>query len=294
MGDMGTLLDEFGWNRIVLGTAPLGLSYGRHRGRATLEEREVDAILSVAWSMGIRVFDTAEAYGTAAARLSDWLHDQDRLYEAKVVTKISVQAVTDIGQVQAACGRFFGAASITLLSHGALATREFAHFKSMAASCGAEAGQSIYTIAEAQEAAAGGATRVQAPVNVLDLRQLSASQKSGIPLDARSVYLQGVLLDQPEVAERRVPGAGMIAQAVQTAAKQAGLTAATALLAGVLAQVGPRDRIVIGIDAPDQFAEIAAAFEVQLDTINGFLESIVVTRNSASLTRNLLDPRTWS
>lgn len=51
------------WDRIILGTAQLGLAYGRRRGAGPLGEREAEEILEAAWDAGFRLFDTAEAYG---------------------------------------------------------------------------------------------------------------------------------------------------------------------------------------------------------------------------------------
>lgn len=293
MVDMPNPRTESGWERIVLGTVSLGLPYGRRHGEAALGRQEVEAILGAAWSAGIRAFDTAETYGSAAGHLAEWLHDRGRLREVTVVTKISPEASADTDQAEAACRRFCGAASLVLLSHGALDAPEFVRFTSLAQSYGAEAGQSVYTVLEVQQAAEAGTTRVQAPVNVLDTGQLDAAHHAGISLDARSVYLQGVLLDPPEVAERRVVGAGMVAQAIQTAARLVGLPVATALLAGVLAQLAQRDRLVIGIDEPSQLEDVAASFEVPLETVHRFYEAIAGARHSAQHNAHLLDPRTW-
>lgn len=293
MGDMPSPRAESGWERIVLGTVSLGLPYGRRHGEAALGRQEVEAILGAAWSAGVRAFDTAETYGSAAVRLAEWLHDRGRLREATVVTKVSPQATVDTDQVEAACRRFSGAASLVLLSHGALDPREFVPFRSLAQSYGAEAGESVYTVVEVQQAAEAGATRVQAPVNVLDTGQLGAAHNAGISLDARSVYLQGVLLDPPEVAERRVVGAGIVAQAIQTAARLVGLPVATALLAGVLVQLGQHDRLVIGIDEPRQLEDVAASFDVPFETVHRFCEAIAGARHAAHHNAHLLDPRTW-
>ena len=293
MGDTPNLRAESGWDRIVLGTVSLGLPYGRRLGAAALGRQEVEAILGEAWSAGVRAFDTAETYGSAAVRLAEWLHDHGRLRQVSVVTKVLPQAVTDTNRVEMACRRFSGAASLVVLSHGVLDAPEFVRFTSLAQSYGAEAGESVYTVVEVQQAAEAGATRVQAPVNVLDTGQLDAAHNAGISLDARSVYLQGVLLNPPEVAERRVVGAGMVAQAIQTAARLVGLPVATALLAGVLVRLGPHDRLIVGIDEPRQFEDVAAAFEVPCETVHGFCEAIAGARHAARHHPYLLDPRTW-
>ena len=52
-------------NRVVLGTVQLGLPYGRLAGTALMPMERAWAILDAAWSLGVRAFDTAEAYGDA-------------------------------------------------------------------------------------------------------------------------------------------------------------------------------------------------------------------------------------
>ena len=56
--------------RIVLGTAQIGLPYGRRKSAGVIPREHAVALLDAAWSAGIRSFDTAEAYGESAARLA--------------------------------------------------------------------------------------------------------------------------------------------------------------------------------------------------------------------------------
>ena len=69
---------EFKLDRIVLGTVQIGLPYGKRRGSGLMSEGAAEEILDAAWDMGIRNFDTAEAYGVSAARLSHWLGKSGR------------------------------------------------------------------------------------------------------------------------------------------------------------------------------------------------------------------------
>lgn len=280
------------WHQIMLGTAQFGLAYGRRKGKEPLNDQVVNAILEKAWSLGVRAFDTAERYGNAAARLDYWLRTQGKLKDSLVVTKISPQSASEKIDVEKACRRFVGAGSIMLLSHGPIDQRAYSKLRTLANTFGAEAGQSVYSAFEVETAARAGVTRVQAPLNVLDLRQLETAHRSRVAIDGRSVYLQGLLLDAPAIAERRLAGAGAVAQAVQTAARAVGLSTATALLAGVLAQLWPRDRAVIGIDAEEQLEEVASALEAPGHLVEMFL-STVGKLHLQKLGIAFLDPRTW-
>jgi aryl-alcohol dehydrogenase-like predicted oxidoreductase len=280
-------------NRVILGTAQLGLAYGRRTGAAPLEEREAFDILDASWDAGFRIFDTAEAYGTSATRLARWLGKGNRLSLSSVITKLGAEQVGEELLVRAACARFEGAASLTLLSHGAIGAELFASLRRFAIGAGADVGQSVYTPAEIREAADAGCRRVQAPANVFDTRQIEAARGTGIALDVRSVFLQGVLLDSPEVAARRAPGADSLAARVRFAAQEAGTPAPTALIAAVLAQLGPADRLIIGIDMPSQVDDVAAAFEVPAERVREFLNVLGTARPETNPDPRLLDPRTW-
>ena len=52
-------------SRIILGTAQIGLHYGINNETGKLKLSESIALLDTAFNMGIRVLDTAEAYGNA-------------------------------------------------------------------------------------------------------------------------------------------------------------------------------------------------------------------------------------
>ena len=70
---------------IVLGTAQLGFDYGvaNHRGKPSAGE--AFAILDAAWDCGVRIFDTASAYGVAEAVIGEWALARGNA--AQVITK---------------------------------------------------------------------------------------------------------------------------------------------------------------------------------------------------------------
>jgi aryl-alcohol dehydrogenase-like predicted oxidoreductase len=270
------------------------MAYGRRRAEPVLDERVARRILDSAWAVGIRGFDTAEGYGSAVTRLSDWLIAEARLSASQISTKLLLRDVTVPARVKAACERFAGAESLVLLSHGSLETDRFVKMKGLAELYGAFAGQSLYAAAEVARAVQAGAARVQVPVNVLDSRQLEAAQNLHVPLDARSVFLQGLLLETPESAEGRVPGSGSIVARVQSAAMDCGLTPAAALLAAVLARLGPRDRVVIGVDAPRQVEVVREALDAPAGSIADFRSALKSVQAPAAGEFRVLDPRTWA
>lgn len=281
-------------SRAILGTAQLGLAYGRRSGLAPLEESEAYELLGAAWDIGFRVFDTADVYGSSATRLARWLRAGNKMSDSSVITKVATEHATDESRVRTACARFEGIASLTLLSHGPLEAERFADFRALGNAVGVSVGQSVYTAAEIREAARAGCTHVQAPANVFDARQIDAARESAIALDVRSLFLQGVLLDHPDVAEQRVPGGGVLAAKVRAAALEAEVPPAAALIAAVLGAIGNDDRVVVGIDVPDQLDDVVTAFELSPDRTRAFLEALDMSRSGFNPDPRLLDPRTWT
>ena len=58
-------------SQIVLGTAQLGMPYGRHLKQSLMPEEEAFNILSAAWERGITALDTSPDYGLAELRIAD-------------------------------------------------------------------------------------------------------------------------------------------------------------------------------------------------------------------------------
>ena len=288
-----------GWGRIALGTVQLGLPYGRRAARSPMSPARAREVLDAAWALGVRHFDTAEAYGDAAARLAAWLSASGRLAEAHVVTKVPLDSGP--ADVEHAVRRFSGVASLTLLTHGSAPRSTWLRLRAEANARGVEAGESVYGPDEVTRAVARpGTARVQAPGSAIDGRALAARGGARVPLDLRSVYLQGVLLDGPEAAEARIAGAGRVAAAVRAAASEEGEPAAALLAAAALRMGRPGDRIVVGVDHPRELTPLARAVVLAggpeggpgSEVIGRFRARVALSLVPADIER-LLDPRRW-
>ncbi len=277
--------------RLVLGTVQLGLPYGRRAGGALLPEPEAHAILDAAWALGIRCYDTAHAYGDAAERLARWIDRRRCWTEVEVITKVRVLPRESLSvRSLTALAPFHRVPRRTLLTHGPVNAATFGRLRRELAGRGLRFGQSVYGPEEVRRAVTiPGTDRVQAPGNVLDERALRVRKAGGPPLDLRSIFLQGVLLDSPEVAEDRVTGAGEIAAAIQGAAQAAGESAAGLLLAAMHARLGPADRLVIGVDTVRELEPLAALGTIPPATVERFCARVAALRPAPSI----LDPREW-
>ena len=258
-----------------------------------MPEAAADDLLDAAWALGIRNFDTAEAYGASATRLSNWLIKCDHLGSAHVITKIATTVRREHLRSEAtdAISKFRGARKITLLSHGPIHGDNWRLICAAAAAAGARAGQSVYERDEVSDAwSLEGVSVVQAPANVFDSRAMIASTDDSREMHYRSVFLQGLLLEDPTVAEARVPGSGRLARAVWQAAAMIGVSAAALLAAAILRTSRLGDRIVLGADGPEDLGAIALAMEVGPEEVDEFLNQI---SKVPAAPPTVLDPRKW-
>src|SRR5439155_18302986 len=170
---------------------------------------------------------------------------------ARVITKVSPLPARGLAQaLQHALARFADCERRTLLSHGVCDLATWGTFAA-AGSDHVTLGQSVYGADEV--AAAVQLPRVavvQAPGNVFDQGATWARGPSCVSIDLRSVFLQGLLLEEAEVAECRVPGSGVIAAAVQRIASEFTMAPAALLLAAARRSLRSGDRVVIGADRP--------------------------------------------
>ncbi len=279
---------------LVLGTVQLGKAYGRRAAQAPLSQDDAFAILNASWAVGMRAFDTAESYGDAPVRLAAWLDSRGVRSKASVVTKVRVDELEDLeARAREALEVFEGVADIVLLTHGAPPANVWRRVRDIAQRAGARAGESVYTPAEVSAAAdAPGVARIQAPGNLFDSGALEARANLPVPLDLRSVYLQGVLLEPPEDAERRAPGAGVLAAAVQRAAQDAGADAAPLLLAAGMIQLRSGDRLVVGVDRAEEVEAVRRALALATSTVEAFRQSAFARVQHWPEPR-VFDPRSW-
>ncbi|MDP9178818.1 MAG: aldo/keto reductase [Gemmatimonadota bacterium] len=263
-----------------------------------MSEASAFRILDAAWSLGIRAFDTAEAYGSSASRLRAWSDARGNAESLEVVTKCSIDSPDEPLQAlekraDRALSRFKGLGRLALLTHGSVGGDRWPSIVAASAAHNAVAGQSVYSADEVSAACAlPGTRRLQVPGNVLDQRAIRARGSSAVLLDVRSIYLQGLLLDDPKLADARVPGSAGVAAAVQAAAAALDTGLAPLLIASMLRVISSGDRLVIGVDNVSELDVLPAAFEIPDDTVEEFHKSIRRITDDLALS-NLLDPRTW-
>lgn len=284
-------------SRIVLGTVQLGLPYGRKRTSPVMSDAEAFEMLDAAWNIGVRAFDTAEAYGSSAERLRAWSDRRGNADAIRIVTKFAVDSRQTLEEVSASAGkalsRFQGIGDLTLLTHGPVGREQWAAPLMASAGHHAALGQSVYSPEEVRAACElPRVERIQLPGNVLVDQSIRARGDSAVNVDVRSIYVQGVLLDDPELAEARAPGSGKIVAAVSSAAAAVETALAPLLIATVLSSLGSGDRVVVGVDRPDELDVLSEAFEIADEKMRQFQQQIRQFAEDPDTAR-ILDPRWW-
>ncbi len=262
-----------------------------------MSQSDAFRILDAAWALGVRAFDTAEAYGASAAMLRAWTDSRSNAHEVEVVTKCKVDALASPQEVEeaadAALSRFDGMRHLTLLSHGPVGADKWPALLSAAGRHDATVGQSVYSPEEVSAACElPGIGRLQAPGNILDQRAIAARGNTSVCLDIRSIYLQGVLLERPDDADVRAPGASPVAAALQARAAALHTELAPLLVASMLRVIGERDRLVLGVDEMSQLGAFPAALGIPEGTVRQFMEEVAPLSDDPA-TVGILDPRTW-
>lgn len=255
---------------LVLGTVQFGLRYGIAGRDTAVPEGEVRGILACAAARGVRMLDTAAAYGDIEGRLVPLLPDG----EWRIVTKLpalpaglgrgDVAAWTDtaLARVDARLGvRVHGVllhrAEDLLEPHAEALWRCCAAWS---AARGCKLGVSCYDTGTLEAVLARfPVTLAQMPGNALDQRLRMCSPFTGVEIHLRSVFLQGLLLLGEAEAKRRVPAAAAALARWHGWCRDNDLPPLTAAL-GIAKGFAGVSHCVIGVDNAAQMGAIAAAW----------------------------------
>lgn len=204
-------------SQFVLGTAQLGMNYGRVNRTGKPTKQSAVEMLRYAIAKGVAAFDTARAYGEAECLIGEAFTGQRRTH---VITKLDVSSVhedmsdSEVREivetsVDASCRALRTEKLDTLLLHdwthhdkwGGLAWQRLREHQ--ADGKVSVLGASIYHPHEALAALVEPAIQhLQIPMNVLDWRWkqigLALTQRPDVVVHARSALLQGILAHSAE------------------------------------------------------------------------------------------------
>ena len=285
---------------IVLGTVQFGVPYGIANRTGKPDIGRVREILDLAYQLGIRVLDTAIAYGDSEEVLGSCGMDR-----WSVITKVpSLKEIDDscIGNVAhdavlRSLDRLGADSLHAVLAHDRRDAagdrgRRLRDALSPLVTSGqiGRIGVSVYGPEDMEGIDANNAQIVQAPLNVFDQRFITSNatarlSAAGSELHVRSVFLQGLLLmsarDRPA---RFAPWAEELAR-FDAEVEASSLDPAAYCLGFAAGQVAV-NRCVLGVETASQLSQLVAAFEAGQQAVHA-------THSLRSDDPGLMDPRQW-
>jgi aryl-alcohol dehydrogenase-like predicted oxidoreductase len=281
---------------LAVGTAQFGLPYGLGSTGAPVHGDEARRILEIASAAGVTLLDTAPAYGDIEQRLAGLCAGLPFSVVSKVPSCVDASSASEMrSRVQACVARSFerlGGRLTVMLFHraedllGPLGDEAWRAAADILPA-GVRLGVSVYSPWEAAE------VRRRHPVSVVQLpgsafdqrlaRMVDPGPLEGVELHLRSVFLQGLMLMDPAVADGRVPGSRDAVARWSAWCVGRGLepTYAALAVARGLPGVGA---CIVGLDSAAQARQIVEAWSVA---------GVVVAPELAVDDLGLVDPRLW-
>lgn len=258
--------------KLCLGTVQLGMKYGVNNaiGRQPTEE-ESFSLLKAAYDAGIDTFDTASVYGNAEKILGIFYQNTQGFlrFVSKLKPSCENSETAVIEEIYNSLQRLKVPELAGYLLHRAADMERSSIMNGLAEAKSRKltsmVGISIYEPEEALQAANDGRIDcIQIPYNVLDKRLDQAgffqlSREKHKEIYARSSFLQGLLLMNPQKAEQRVKGSGKFIEDFQQIAKQYGFTPVEAAFLYCVNHPGI-DYVVFGVDTIEQLQDNIAIY----------------------------------
>jgi aryl-alcohol dehydrogenase-like predicted oxidoreductase len=290
--------DSPGVERLALGTAQLGLPYGVANRGARVSSVEARRIVDRASAAGVTTLDTAMSYGDSEGRLGDI-----GVQRWRVVSKLP--AVPDLGhrtsrwirdrirdslqqlRIEKLYGLLLHKPGQLLEANGQLVYEALRD--SQDEGLVHKIGISIYDPTELASLNGRYAFNlIQAPLSVMDRRfadtgWLSRCSEKAMEVHVRSIFLQGLLLMQPQDLPRRFARWRPLWNAWHGWLAESGLTPVQACVRHVLSHTGV-SKIIVGVDSTRQLDEVLAAFGGP---------PLVASSHLQSVDPNLIDPSRW-
>jgi aryl-alcohol dehydrogenase-like predicted oxidoreductase len=247
-------------NRICLGTAQFGLDYGIANTHGRMSEEDVKSVLKYATAHGVKVLDTAAAYGNSEEAIGRSLKHLNRSLD--VVSKLpsSSDGKASVRDTVLRSLKRLGVKKIYgYLLHSFEDYRRPEIWKDLnalkAEGIIEKVGVSVYLPKEADQLLKDKAAIdiLQVPYSVFDRRfesYLPQFKKMGVEIYVRSVFLQGLAFLEPNKLPASLTGARSSLNALRKISIKGGMTVSALCLNFAL--INPHvDRVIIGVDNPE-------------------------------------------
>ena len=256
-------------------------------------------MLDTAFEGGINTFDTASAYGSAEELLGEWIEARKLAKSVYVISKLNgdvsggIRAGIERSLKRLRIERFDG-----YLLHASqyMEDKDVMHELQKAKQDGLieHIGVSVYDEVDAQKALDVGMDYVQVPYNVFDQRLermdfFDNAEEKGVTVFARSPFLQGLLLMEPEALPPHLAVARPQLEQFIELSKQYGLSQLEAAL--LFAYSSRAQHVIFGAESQTQVAEILSIVERKEMPVDLEKE---IRESFQNVERAILDPRLWT
>jgi len=291
------------FGRLGLGTAQFGLDYGISNKLGRTAESETEKILAIAAEYGMGYIDTAPVYGSSEEILGRLL---PRDHQFKIITKTVLFEGEVIAagagdklvngfeesleklRAQSVYGLMLHHVDDLLRPGGEILLDTLLKLKER--NLVQKVGVSVYT-GDQIDAVLNKfkIDIIQLPINVFDQRLLRGSQiarlkKAGVEIHARSVFLQGLLLMEPQAIPEHIAFARPVVESYRKKCRKSGSDPMSMALSFVR-KARELDNIVLGVNDSDQLRANLKAWE---DKIDYDFQSLAVDDE------RIITPRIWS
>lgn len=289
--------DDYLGNQIILGSASWGSDYGVFNSSET-DTRQVKKILALARANGINGVDTAPSYGR-----SQELIGASQIPDLSLYSKVSQNfGIFDSDASTIELGK-----SMTELKASTLSGLMFHSAQSLVGNPSQARdfmgnlvsegkinkwGVSVYTTQELERVLDFCRPDfVQLPMNLADQRfltsgMLSELQNQNIEVHVRSIFLQGLLLQDPNSLPERFKSMSDWLEGVREISNELNITVHELAILSVL--TNPLvDHAVVGVNSTSQLGEIIRAIGLSRIHLN-------LTEIPGLLDEQIIDPRKWT
>jgi len=292
-------------DRLVLGTAQLGLEYGHTNITGMPTAIQALSIINYALEKGIKTFDTARSYGTAENVLGQ-INSNDTITIITKLGKFNYNASESIlknnidKSIEESCKALQVSNLDTLLIH------DFEHFNNkiiwkhllslQEKNKIGKLGISVYNVEEAIIALKDiNINHIQLPINIIDSQWNNdiflelVKQRSDVSIHARSIFLQGILLNDTSFWPKNHDSAFYV-NTLDNLMVDFGFSNKVELCFSYVKSLKWIDGIIMGVDTLLQLKKNIELFNVR--TMDE--EKIQKIRSIFNATpKSIVDPRLW-
>lgn len=287
-------------SKLILGTAQFGLAYGISNSKGKPTEETIGKVLDTAHKNGVRILDTAEAYGDAQQRIGKYHASSP--FQFEIITKFSASVSHLPNSIIERVEK-----NLQLLNVSSLYCYMFHSYSDFERYYNVfekslkelkeqgkiqKIGVSVYTNEEFEKVLdVGGISVIQLPFNILDNiskrgELIALAQKRGVEVHTRSVFLQGLFFLNPAEFTGNISELFPYVKKLQDLCN--GELAMNELALNYVIKQDDIDYVLLGVDSVEHLEQNLRALELKIPgDVYEFVDNINVKDD------RMLNPSNW-